>query len=217
MLLIDITRSAKLAALAVDKRNIIDLRGKKMLKIDDRQIAKQSRKASWLIFAFVSLFAVTATFSACVGGRTENITSVKFSVSASVEWDNDFQGDGVQFTLRPLDDTGFLVRDNLLINAKLWKQQGDNNTDNLTLIQEWEGISVTKKDFDQYGAGVRLEFTNYVPSQQDSGILAVEAFAPDGRKFSFQESNVRLGYYNILNIGTTCNPTAGSSSCCPTK
>ena len=188
-----------------------------MLKIDDRQIAKESRKVSRLVFTCVLFFAAATAFFACYGAATENITSVKFSVSASVDWDNDCQGDGVQFTLRPLDDTGFLVRGNLLVNAKLWKQQGDNDSDNMTLIQEWEGIRVTKKDFDDYGAGIRLEFTNFVPSPPDNGILAVDAYSPDGRKFSFQESNVLLGYYNIRNINTTCNPTSGSSSCCPTK
>lgn len=188
-----------------------------MFEIDRKQPANRSGYARWFILAVaVICTTISVTFFACDGAKTENITSVKYSISASVDWDKDQAADGVQFRIRPLDDYGLLVKDNMVVNAKIWKLLDENNSDNITLLQEWDGINITKKDFDQYGAVVRLEFTNYVPLAPDKGKLWVEAFVPDGRNFSFQESNILLGYYNILNT-TVCNPSSGSSSCCPTK
>lgn len=142
-----------------------------------------------------------ALLSGCAGVQASDIKLVKLTIAASVNWDNDPEADGVQFRIRPQDVDGLLVPDSCVINARLWAQLDEDGKEKGELIQEWNKIQVSRKDYIEHvGARVRLEYTAYVPVPKDNGILWIEVITSDGRSFPFEEANVRLGYYNLPDI-----------------
>ena len=99
---------------------------------------------------------------------TEDISIVKVSISASVNWDKDYEADGVQFVIRPQDADGFLIKDKCSINARLWLQNDVDGKEKGQLIQEWSQIKVSSGDYpDHVGARVRLEYKDYVSLSQE--------------------------------------------------
>lgn len=125
---------------------------------------------------------------------TSKIHKVKLLISASVNWDEDAESDGVQFLLVPEDSDGWPVRDELNISATLWAQPDVFKKEKGKLLQEWKDIRITKRTYERYGeARVRLEYSGYVPQPNEYGILQITAQTADGRVFSFEEA-IKLGY-----------------------
>ena len=139
-----------------------------------------------------------------------DIKSVDLIVSAVVNWDADPEPDGIQFIMRPQDDTGLVVRAEGILNAKLWSQPYTSRDKKSKLIEEWSNIQVTKKDYtEELGVRVHLEYSDYVPHPCENGILEVTLVTLDGKSFWFEEANIMLGYSNKKSGGTP------PSACCP--
>ena len=154
-----------------------------------------------LIFITTSLL-----FSGCAVSKSTDIHLVKCIISASVKWDEDYEPDGVQFVIRPLDSSGFLVKDDCIVNAALWIQQDKNKG---ALIQEWPNIKIDKKDYEgNYGARIYLEYTEYVPPPGENGILHAEVITSSGERFEFDQTNVKLRYRNLPGVQQ-------QAGCCP--
>ena len=80
------------------------------------------------------------------------------------------------------------------LNATLWLQPDASKEERGQLIQKWSDIHVTKKYYtEELGLRVRLEYSGYTPHPREHGILEVTLIMPDGKSFSFEEANVRLG------------------------
>ena len=162
------------------------------------------QNSSWgVVRVMVGILCITgiAAVSGCTDAQAADINLVKLTISASVNWDKDPEADGVQFIIRPQDDSGLLIKDKCIINSRVWLQQDEEGKEKGKLIDEWHQFQVTRKDYDEYvGARIRLEYHGYVPLPPENGILWIEVITSDGRSFSFQEANVRLGYYNLPDI-----------------
>jgi hypothetical protein len=71
----------------------------------------------------IALLLSTAFSLGCNGNQsTTKIHAVKLLISASVNWDEDAEADGVQFLLIPTDADGWPVRSELTVSASLWSQ-----------------------------------------------------------------------------------------------
>jgi hypothetical protein len=145
----------------------------------------------------------------CVSTPTD-VTAIGFIVSASVNWDDDLEPDGVAFALRPQDADGFMVKAEGILNARLWSQPDRFAGEKGELIQEWNGIRVTRRDYDKgdLAARIRLEYADYKPALGECGILEVTFTLPGGKSFTFSESKISL------------NPPQGmreqlAPGCCP--
>lgn len=160
-------------------------------------------------FPVLACFAMAVLACSCAGTLTD-IEGVGFIVSGAVNWDDDPEPDGIQFVIRPQDVEGFMVKAEGSLNTKLWSQPDDFKEEKGELIQEWNDIHVTKKDYtEDLIARIRLEYDDYAPVPGERGILEVTLTIPDGRSFTFEESNIGL------------RPSAGvtreqqPSDCCP--
>ena len=161
-----------------------------------------------VIVAFVVILS-SAVFSSCNSNQTTTkIHAVKMLLSASVNWDEDSEPDGVQFLLIPTDVDGWPVRGDMIVGASLWSQPSVFKREKGELIQEWKDLRITKRTYERYGeARIRLEYSGYVPQPSEYGILEVKVQTTDGRFFSFEEA-LRLGH-----SWTEIN-TQSPSGCC---
>jgi len=142
----------------------------------------------------VLILSSSAFYSCSSTQQTSGIHKVRLLISASVNWDEDVEADGVQFLLIPEDSDGWPVRGELTVNASLWSQPDIFKRGKGKLIQEWKDIRITKRTYEGYGeARVRLEYSGYVPQPNEYGILEIKVQTADGRVFSFEES-IKLGY-----------------------
>ena len=143
----------------------------------------------------VACFAAAAVGSSCAHTPVD-IEALGIIISASVNWDDDPEPDGIQFAMRPQDADGFMVKAEGITNAKLWSQPDFSTAEKGRLIQEWNR-PITKKDYTKdLIARIRLEYDGYIPRPGESGILELMFTTPDGKSFSFEETNIRLAYYS---------------------
>jgi len=153
-------------------------------------------------------FAVAVVAPGCAHTPVD-IEAVDLIVSAATNWDDDLEPDGVQLIVSPQDDTGLVLKAEGSLNARLWSQPDASKEEKGKLIQEWSDIHITKKDYtEDLIARIRLEYNDYTPVLCERGILEVTLTLPDGRSFTFEESNISL------------NPSRGvggypPSGCCP--
>jgi hypothetical protein len=160
----------------------------------------------FFIILFTLIVVALLLSTSCTMGKSETkIHSVKLIVSASVNWDEDNDADGVQFLLIPTDTDGWPIREELLVSASLWSQLDRFNRERGDLIQEWRDVRITKRTYERYGeARVCLEYSSYVPEPDEYGILDVTVQTEDGRSFSFEEI-----------VGLRYSPNQqGTSGCC---
>jgi len=155
-------------------------------------------------------FAVAVAGSSCTHDpMLTDIKSVDLIVSAATNWDDDPEPDGIQFVVRPQDADGFMVKAEGSLSARLWSQPDASKEEKGKLIQKWSDIHVTKKAYtEDLIARIRLEYNDYTPVLCERGILEVTLTLPDGRSFTFEESNISL---NPLQ-GIREQPPPG---CCP--
>jgi hypothetical protein len=158
----------------------------------------------------LTYFAVITVISSSCVSTAPDVTAIGFIVSASVNWDDDPDPDGVAFALRPQDADGFMVKAEGNLSARLWLQPDHFAEKKGELIQEWNGIHVTRRDYSKKDltARIRLEYADYKPALGESGILEVIFALPEGKNFTFSESNISL------------NPPQGmreqlAPGCCP--
>ena len=139
-------------------------------------------------------FAVIMFISPSCVSTPPDVTAIGFILSASVNWDDDPAPDGVAFALRPQDADGFMVKAEGNLSAKLWSQPDRFAEKKGELIQEWNGIHVTRRDYDKrdLAARIRLEYADYKPTRGEGGILEVIFTLPEGESFTFSESNISL-------------------------
>ena len=165
--------------------------------------------AKTILIVLLPIMGMIVLFTGCIDSNEDNIADVKLIISASVNWDDDPEADGIQFIISPIDKDGFLIKDKCVINAKLWSEQDKDSLNKGTLIQVWEGIHVIPKDYTkELGARVSLEYNNYKPLPHENGMLQVEVTISDGRRFTFPETNVRMGYFNWAEVQR-------QAGCCP--
>jgi len=164
-------------------------------------------KSSIAVLASSVILAILCC--SCVSTPTE-VTAIGFIILASVNWDDDPDPDGVAFALRPQDADGFMVKAEGNLSARLWLQPDHFAEKKGELIQEWNGIHVTRRDYSKKDltARIRLEYADYKPALGESGILEVIFALPEGKNFTFSESNISL------------NPPQGmreqlAPGCCP--
>jgi len=145
------------------------------------------------ILLLTHLVVVTVITSSCVSAPPD-VTAIGFILSASVNWDDDLEPDGVAFALRPQDADGFMVKAEGNLNAKLWLQPDRFVEKKGELIQEWNGIHVTRRDYSKrdLAARIRLDYADYKPAPGERGILEVILTLPWGKSFTFSESNISL-------------------------
>ena len=145
-----------------------------------------------IAFPVLACSAMVVLACSCAGTPAD-IEAVGFIVSGAVNWDDDPEPDGIQFVIRPQDVEGFMVKAEGSLNTKLWSQPDDFKEEKGELIQEWNDIHVTKKDYtEDLIARIRLEYDDYAPVPGERGILEVTLTIPDGRSFTFEESNIGL-------------------------
>lgn len=138
---------------------------------------------------------------------TKVTTIGQVSISAA-NWDADPEVDGLSFWLQPKDAESNLVKTDGKISAKLWKLECTEMSQigcverkctkkEKDLIETWNDVAVTKKDYDIIRAVVKLEYKNYTPQGDDYEIGCVEVVftTPDGKSF------ISLDDYVILNKG----------------
>jgi hypothetical protein len=171
--------------------------------------ALECREMERYILLLTWFAVITFISSSCVS-TPPDVTAIGFIVSASVNWDDDPAPDGVAFALRPQDADGFMVKAEGNLSAKLWSQPDRFAEKKGELIQEWNGIHVTRRDYDKrdLAARIRLEYADYKPTLGECGILEVIFTLPGGKSFTFSESNISL------------NPPQGmreqlAPGCCP--
>jgi len=171
--------------------------------------ALECREMERYILLLTWFAVITFISSSCVS-TPPDVTAIGFIVSASVNWDDDPAPDGVAFALRPQDADGFMVKAEGNLSAKLWSQPDRFAEKKGELIQEWNGIHVTRRDYDKrdLAARIRLEYADYEPAPGECGILEVIFTLPSGKSFTFSESNISL------------NPPQGmreqvAPGCCP--
>ena len=164
-----------------------------------------------IAFPVLACFAMVVLACSCAGALTD-IEAVGFIVSGAVNWDDDPEPDGIQFVIRPQDVEGFMVKAEGSLNTKLWSQPDDFKEEKGELIQEWNDIHVKKKDYtEDLIARIRLEYDDYAPVPGERGILEVTLTIPDGRSFTFEESNMSLNpRQGIQGTGEQLLP-----GCCP--
>ena len=155
-------------------------------------------------FAFITVIG-----SSCVS-TPPDVTAIGFIVAASVNWDDDPEPNGVAFAVRPQDADGFMVKAEGNLNARLWAQPDRGADKKGELIQEWNDIHVTRRDYGKkdLAARIRLEYADYKPALGEWGILEVIFTLPSGKSFTFSESKISL------------NPPQGwrdqlAPGCCP--
>jgi hypothetical protein len=173
----------------------------------DRALECEEMKRNILLLNYFAI--ITVMGSSCVS-TPPDVTAIGFIVSASVNWDDDLEPDGVAFALRPQDADGFMVKAEGSLGAKLWSQPDRFAEKKGELIQEWNNIHVTRRDYSKkdLAARIRLEYADYKPAPGECGILEVTFTLPGGKSFTFSESKISL------------NPPQGmreqlAPGCCP--
>lgn len=172
-------------------------------RIRHLEIAKSS------IAVLASSVIIAIPGCSCAPTPTD-VTAIGFIVLASVNWDDDPDPDGVAFALRPQNADGFMVEAEGNLIARLWSQPDRFAEKAGELIQEWNDIYVTRRDYSKrdLAARIRLDYADYKPAPGECGILEVIFTLPSGKGFTFSESNISL------------NPPQGMSEqlapgCCP--
>lgn len=157
-----------------------------------------------------SLLAILPASLCSCSPMPAEVTEIGFIMSASVNWDDDPEPDGIAFALRPQDTEGFMVEAEGNLNAKLWSQPNVFTENKGELIQEWNGMQVINRDYDKkdLAARIRLEYEDYMPALGEWGILEVIFVSPQGKNFTFTQNNISL------------NPRQGltqqlAPGCCP--
>ncbi|MBM3118511.1 MAG: hypothetical protein FJ006_03000 [Chloroflexi bacterium] len=157
----------------------------------DRALECEEMKHNILPLNYLAI--ITIMGSSCVS-TAPDVTAIGFIVSASVNWDDDPEPDGVAFALRPQDADGFMVKAEGNLSARLWSQPDRFVENKGELIQEWNDIRVTRRDYDKrdLAARIRLEYADYKPAPSECGILEVTFTLPGGKSFTFSESKISL-------------------------
>ena len=140
------------------------------------------------------LLAISSALLCSCASIPAEVTEIGFVVSALTNWDDDPEPDGVAFALRPQDAEGFMVAAEGSLSAKLWSQPDVFTENKGALIQEWNGMQVIKRDYDKkdLAARISLEYADYVPASGEYGILEVVFALPQGKSFTFAQSNISL-------------------------
>ena len=156
------------------------------------------------------LLAISSALLCSCASIPAEVTEIGFVVSASVNWDDDPEPDGVAFALRPQDAEGFMVEAEGSLSAKLWSQPDVFTENKGELIHEWNAMQVTRSDYSKknLAATIRLEYEDYMPALGEWGILEVIFALPQGKNFTFTQNNISL------------NPRQGftqqaAPGCCP--
>ena len=163
-------------------------------------------------------FALMVSSCGCVHTpQVTSVTSLDLILSASLDWDDDPDPDGLQFRIIPKDSNGFVVKAEGTVSAKLWSQQNTTTGEKGKLIQEWNNMRIAKRDYDkELTPTVRLEYGDYSPFPGEFGTLEVVMTTPDGKRFTHEVKDITLKYFAGIRVlpQPACSPQPGSG-CCP--
>jgi len=117
------------------------------------------------------------------------ITHLKFKFATRENWDADAEVDGLVVRFQPRDKDEIPVTAPGTTSAELWET--NSLGEKKQLLQKWQGIQVTKEDYDSDGAKVRLEY-NFQPKAHQYAVLVVTFTTQEGNSFS-DESCTLMG------------------------
>jgi hypothetical protein len=122
------------------------------------------------------------------------VTLDLFGFTTAKNWDADPEIDGIEVEIWPKDAKDEVVRAPGTVSAKLWLQKSLFESEKGELVQTWSGISIKKEDYGFIGgAKVRLEYSGFVPTEEQWGILEVTFTTLDGNSFTAREKDIHLG------------------------
>jgi hypothetical protein len=122
------------------------------------------------------------------------VTLDLFPFTMAESWDADPEIDGLEVEIYPKDAEDDRVRAEGTVSAELWLQKSLFESEKGDLVQTWSGISITEDDYGFIGgAKVRLEYSGFMPTEDQWGILEVTFTTLDGKSFTAREKDVHLG------------------------
>jgi hypothetical protein len=117
-----------------------------------------------------------------------------FGFPMAESWDADPEVDGIEVEIWPKDAENKVVSTPGTVSAKLWLQKSLFESEKGELVQTWSSISVKKEDYGFIGgAKVRLEYSGFVPTEEQWGIIEVTFTTLDGNSFTAREKDIHLG------------------------
>ncbi len=93
----------------------------------------------------------------------EKVASIAPAYLIARNWDNDREKDGLEFYLLPKDKKGELIGAYGRIDVSLWRinEKGRKGS----LLEEWN-VDIAEGRYDVLKKRIRLEYRNYVPSDE---------------------------------------------------
>jgi hypothetical protein len=101
---------------------------------------------------------------------------------------------GIQIVLRPLNQKGLLVDAEGTISATLWSQSSLTNEKKVNILQIWDDITITKKDYTKFlGARVYFPYSNYQPNRGEYATLVVTLTTISGKSITHELAGIEPG------------------------